>query len=175
MPLLVLLGIAFVATPFDTEYLLVKQRKLREQLKADYEENSRGHAALQREDTECGDRFYRLTKPGVISQQNGFTRHEGPDRVNLIRKQRGRPCDGSSRSQEKIGWWLKEVGEPLPQGWGQVASKTPRLAWPGPYCMPSGPCRVMQHSKRQIDASQRPLLDLAARSACCWPPRPVAK
>ncbi len=49
MPLLVLLGIAFVATPFVTAYLLVKQRKLREQLKADYEENSRGHAALQRE------------------------------------------------------------------------------------------------------------------------------
>src|SRR6266404_2618102 len=63
MPLLVLLGIAFVATPFVTAYLLVKQRKLREQLKADYEENLRGHAALEREVAELRRQIVARAQP----------------------------------------------------------------------------------------------------------------
>jgi hypothetical protein len=49
MPLLVLLGIAIVTTPFVAVYLLMQQAKLRRQVDAASEENERRHAALQRE------------------------------------------------------------------------------------------------------------------------------
>src|ERR1700692_1964520 len=49
MPLLVLLGIAIVTTPFVAGYLLVQHSKLRRQMDAASEENERRDAPLRRE------------------------------------------------------------------------------------------------------------------------------
>src|SRR5260221_13814527 len=50
--LLVLFAIGAIVSPFVTLSLLVKHRKLRYQVYADADENSRLHAALQREAAE---------------------------------------------------------------------------------------------------------------------------
>src|SRR5258708_37971583 len=67
--LLVLFAIGAIVSPFVTLSLLVKHRKLRDQVYADAEENSRLHVALQREVAE-------LRRQGAASAQEAPATHE---------------------------------------------------------------------------------------------------